>query len=273
MSPQLSARCLLAVLAAMLLASVLGLLAMEPVALSIPPQARGLGWRSIVPALGLGVCWIGFRWVDRLPRAEERHAWRAFFGASAAAALLSLLEPISSPLAWWLGRVAVGSAGAAAAMIFLAERLGPRWIAPRVVALVLLAGPIAAAVGLASQAVHGVADERLLIWLECAPLLLLPLGVWGLPTRGLRDGDWFVALGFFAAAKLFDVLDGRIDAVAALDGHLLADIGLAASVAWLACALWRQSAAAELSAPAREVDPSLSAPSARARNTSAKTSA
>lgn len=271
MSPQLSARCLLAVLAAMLLASTVGLLAMGPVALAMPSMERGLGLYTFVPLFGLVASAAGWRWATGLPGRDARRAWRAFFGAAVLAASLCLIESlVASVPAWWLGRMAIGSAGAVAGLIFLAERLGARWIAPRAVALGLLAGPIAAAVGLAAQAVHGQADERLLIWLECAPLLLLPLGVWGLPTRGLRDADWLVALGFFAAAKAFEVLDKRFDVGVALDGQVVAQLGLAVSVGFLACAVRRQSLA---STPDAADASRRAASSARARDTSAKTAA
>lgn len=289
MSPQLSARCLLAVLAAMLLASAVGLLAMEPVALAMPAAERGLGPSILVPLLALVAAIAGWYRSAGLTQRDRQLAWRAFFGAAVVGASLCVLGSlVPSPRVWWLSRIAIGSAGAIAGLIFLAERLGPRWIAPRALALGLLAGPIAALVGLAAQAVHGQPDERLLIWLECAPLLLLPLGVWGLPSRGVRDADWLATLAFFAAAKFFEVLDHRIGAALAIDGHLLSEVGLALSVAWLAGAIGRQSrafvATEAASGPVVPTladvpagDPSaasrLSGASASARETSANTAA
>jgi len=242
MSPQLSARCLLAVLAALLLASVLGLLVMGPVALNLP-VVRERSWLQLLgPVLALAGALAGFGWAARLAANDVRRAWRAFFGAVAAAALFGLMSSaVSGAWPWWLGRVAVGSAGAVAALIFLGERLGRRWVAPRAVALALCAGPIAAGFGLVFQTLHGPPDERLLIWLEWAPLALVALGVWGLPSRGLGDLEWGVALGCFAVAKLVQLLDARGATDPLIDYRWLGPLAFAASVGWLAGAVRRQS--------------------------------
>lgn len=241
MSPQLSARCVLAVLAAILLASVLGLLAMPPVARVPPTQVAAWLLSSLVPGTVLVASGLGLGWAGSLPRAPGRLAWRAFFGSAALAALLCMLEPVASGvLVWQLSRMATGSACAVVALIFLAERLGRGWIRPTALGFGLLAGPIAAAIGLLCSAVHGHPDERLLLWLECSPLLLLPLSVWGLPTRGLPDGDWLIALGFFGLARLFEMFATQLAARSPLNGTMLSQLALAASVGWLACAIGRQ---------------------------------
>jgi hypothetical protein len=185
MSPQLSVRCLLAVLIALLTASLLGLLAIGPIALSMPAMPRsGFGWTEVIPGVGLVVACMGLGCAARLPGIEWRHPWRCYFALAAVAALLCLFDTMSSgPQLWQLGRMAIGSAGAVAALIFLAERLGPAWVSRRALALALMAGPIAAAVGWLAESVHGQPDERWLIWLEWAPLMFLPLGIWDLSSR------------------------------------------------------------------------------------------
>jgi hypothetical protein len=283
MSPQLTARCMLAMIFAILLASALGMLALGPVALS--PKWLGVGpdpmnaWLVAAALPSLAAAWWGWWRAGRAPRpARQRDAWRVFFGVALVATVFGGLEHVvPGGVAWRLARVAEASACAILALIFLAERLGPPWASPLALRAAVLSGPAAWGLGLFAQALHGQADERLLLWLECSPLFLLPLGVWGLVSRGLRGADWLVALSFFCGSKLLEIFDANLLAASEgrWSGHSLAHLALAASIGWLAWALWRQGerpgsvdAAAD---DERAASLPAGAPSSRARDTSAKT--
>ncbi|HEU4458980.1 MAG TPA: hypothetical protein VFR90_07645 [Methylibium sp.] len=264
MSPQLSARCVLAVLAASLLASGLGLLALGPVALrpsAAPAWSTLHNGSALLVILAAG--WAAAR-SDQLRRRPWRQAWRNFFRIAALAAVLALFDgAAATELGGRLARMAAGSACALVALIFLAERLGPRWIAPRPMLLALLAGPAAALIGFAAQALHGQPDARLLLWLEALPLLLLPLGVWGLSSRGLAGGDWLLALGGYLASKLLAGFDAEVLAASGggIDGASAARWLVAGTLGWLG---WRLLGRQPLRA--------VGAGSSSAPNTSANTS-
>lgn len=275
---------MLAVIASILLASALGMLAMGPVAMSAPWLGGASGaanlwlFAAALPSLAAAAWGLGRPGRSARP-ARQREAWRIFFGMAAVAAVFGALEHLTpGGTGWRLARVAEASACAALAMIFLSERLGPRWSSPLAMRAALLAGPAAWALGLFAQALHGQPDERLLIWLECSPLLLLPLGVWGLASRGLRGADWLVALSFFCASKLFEIFDAALLAAAGgrLSGHALGHLALAASIGWLAWALGRQAERSGSATVSMADEPAVvfvaPAPSSsRARDTSAST--
>jgi hypothetical protein len=190
-----------------------------------------------------------------------RRAWRAFFVLAALAVAAGAVQHVApTGVGYVLARVPVASACAVLTLVFLAERLGRGWIAPRALRAALLAGPVAGGLCFIAQAAHGMPDLRWLFWLELLPVLLLPLGVWGLQSRGLGGRDWLIPLACFALAESAVWL-GAWDSAAtgAFDGQALHHLALAASLGWLAWALRNHGAA-------------LSAGASKARATSLNTS-
>jgi hypothetical protein len=147
---------------------------------------------------------------------------------------------------------AIGSASALVALLFLAERLSPRLLRDQWLLAATLSGLLAA---LAAAAAN---DLRGLVALEYLPLVLVPLAVWRLPSRGIPNRDWIVAFFINMAAHLASWADAPIWRMTpgTVGGLALSHLLLALCVAWLArCAL----GAAPLQprdAPARASTPS-----------------
>lgn len=262
MSPQLSTRCALALLGAMLFASLMGLLAWGPVGYPAPNHrltdsrsVLGLahGWTvlSLLPLLSVTVAAaVGLQ--RRRAGGPRWRAWRLFFGAAALATAIGGLDHLApSDTGFLLAQVVTASACAVLSLIFLAERLGPRWVAPGLLAAAVASGPLGGLACAASAAWLGGPDLRWLLWLEYLPVLLVPLGVWGLRSDGLRARDWTVALLWFAAAKLVDGADVLTWQASggSISGHALHHLPLAACVGWLAWRVLRQRADAPLATP------------------------
>jgi hypothetical protein len=245
MPSQLSTRCALALLCATLLASVAGLLALGPLPDGIAVAWTGLAtaqspaWAVALQLPLLAVALAGWRQVaqDGTPT-DLKRAWGLAWllvGLAACGGIAQALGLIGALPA----RAPGASAAALLALIFLAERLHPAWAGRSACLLAAVAGPLAAAV-----AGFGLADMRGLLWLEHLPLLMLPLGVWSLRSRGLGGGDWLLALLVFAAARLLAWADVSFGPGAALSSAALQPLLLAASVGVLVWALARQGAAA-----------------------------
>ncbi len=253
MSPRLSARCALALLGAMGLASVIGMLALGPLPapdhahrLTDPRTPFGLknGWSVLLHAPLLLAAMMG---AVRAARTEAgpalRRAWTAFFALVVAAALGSMADHVApSAVGYVLFKVPAASACVLITAIFLSERVSMAWVGPLAFKLALMAGPVGGLVWFASHPLQGQPDYRLLIWLEHLPMLLVPLGVWGLQSRGLRSKDWIVALLWFSSAELSDWADQPIWATSGgfISGHPLHHLPLAAFLASLAWALARR---------------------------------
>ena len=154
-----------------------------------------------------------------------------------------------------LDKLVTGSACALLATLFLAERLGPRWTSAPALAAALVAGPLGAALALLAMTLTGQPDLRLLLWLEHLPLLLAPVAVWSLPSRGLADRDWLVALLALLTAKALDFghLGIWLATGAAISGHALHHLPLAAAVGWLAWRVARQARDTAASRPSTSV--------------------
>lgn len=251
MSPQLHARCALAVLAAALAACAMGLLAWGPVAPGPDLHAFGMaadGWTVsalafLLVAPGVAAAWFGWRSAHATAHRMWRHAWRAFFAVSALAVAVAALDHLlPNAMGQLLVSVPAASACAVVSLLFVAERLGRAWIAPPALAAALLAGPVAGVACWMAQVVTGAADVRMLLWVQALPLLMIPLGVWGLRSRGLSSLDWLVALALLCVAEATNwagpALSRATGSHAAIEAvHHLA---LAATLAWMAHALARQ---------------------------------
>jgi len=104
--------------------------------------------------------------------------------------------------------------------------------------LVLL--PVFLASGLASIAywhaseAAGAGDLRPYVLVQFFPALAIPLMLWLFPARYTRGGDIVVVLVIYGAAKIFEVLDGRIFAMGGLvSGHTLKHLMAALACWWL----------------------------------------
>lgn len=253
MSPQLSTRCALALLGAMLFASLMGLLAWGPIGYPVavdrhadPRAVLGLaqGWNvlSLLPLLGgsaAGVVGLQRRRVG----GPRRLAWRLFFGAAMLATAVGGFGHLArNESGLLLAQVVTASVCALLSLIYLAERLGPRWVAPGLLAAAVASGPLGGLACAASAAWLGGPDLRWLLWLEFLPVLLAPLGVWGLRSDGLRPRDWIVALLWFATARVVDGADGWVWQASggAIGGHAVHHLLLAGCVGWLAWRVLRQ---------------------------------
>ncbi len=108
-----------------------------------------------------------------------------------------------------------------------------------VTAGLLLLPPFLAA-GLASIAywhlseAAGTGDLRPYVLVQFLPALAIPLMLWLFPARYSRSGDIVVVLLIYGAAKLFEVLDGRIFGVGGMvSGHTLKHLMAALACWWL----------------------------------------
>lgn len=262
MSPQLSTRCALALLGAMLFASLIGLFAWGPVGYPAaihrntdPRAVLGLahGWNvlSLLPLLAVSL--LAAVGLQRHRVGGPRWpAWRLLFGAAVLATAAGGFDHLApSDTGFLLAQVVTASVCALLSLIFLAERLGPRWVAPGPLAAAVASGPLGGLACAASAAWLGGPDLRWLLWLEFLPMLLVPLGVWGLRSDGLRPRDWTVALLWFAAAKLVDGADAWVWQASggAVGGHAVHHLLMAACVGWLAWRVLRQRAEAPLATP------------------------
>lgn len=280
MSPQLSHRCALALLAALIAASVVGLLALGPVSggaqdhrLTDPRLVAGMlnGWSVLLQLPLLAAALAGVLASRQIPAdTARRRAWIAFFALAALATLASIADHLApSQRGYLLSKLPTASACAVVALIFLAERLGPAWQGRPAFALVLASGPLGGLLCWVSGWLHGQPDFRLLLWLEHLPLLLVPLAVWSLKSRGLQARDWVVALVWFALAELIDMADAPIWQASGgtISGHALHHLPLAACMGWLAWRLARQAGSARRALPEDGGDSVLASQPATSLNT------
>lgn len=250
MSPQLHARCALAVLVAALLASAMGLLAWGPVSsgsqMDVGAASAGVA-SAVVGALchapGLVATWLGWRAAVKAPPGAWRDGWTSFWALAALAVVMSAAQHLApSVLGEVLVRVPAASAYATVSLLFIAERFGRRWLSRSALTAALLAGPAAGLLCGLTHAITGTTDVRALLWLEALPLVLVPLGIWGLQSRGLTGFEWLVALALLCVSQSLHWIDlSHLSAPAAhavvRGGH---DFVLAAALAWLARGLGRQ---------------------------------
>ena len=69
---------------------------------------------------------------------------------------------------------------------------------------------------------HWTDDLRPYLLAQFLPVLLIPLILWLYPARYSRGGDFLVSIGFYAAAKIAELLDGQIyGALGMISGHTL----------------------------------------------------
>jgi len=236
---------------ATLLAGVAGLLAHGPIALAPDTHrfadalprlglANGSNVLSHLPLLAAGLLGFVACW-RRRATAPMLGRWALFFALVAIAAVAGgIYHARPDDERFLVVHAAIGSASCVLSLIFVSERLGAVFASAGVLALAALAGPAVWALG------PGVADLRWTLALQCLPVVLMPLVVWGLPSRGLRGSHWMVALGLYALAECASLADEAIwNATAgAIGGMALSHAMLAACVGWLAYGVVAGAAAA-----------------------------
>lgn len=196
---------------------------------------------SNLPFLVAGV--LGLIVALQMPRgAPSRAAWGLTFVAVALTAAGSAFyhwEPDDFGLA--IDRLPIAWACAWITCALLAERVDAR-----------LGGPLAQALGFGlatlsvwvwySGAQSGAGDLRLYLFVQFLPIGLIPL-VCALTRPGiLAASDWYGAIGFYLAAKVFEVLDAQTYAALGglVSGHTLKHLLAAAAAFWLAWRLARR---------------------------------
>ncbi|AKJ31443.1 hypothetical protein [Caldimonas brevitalea] len=260
MNPVLTKRCAVALLAAMTLALVVGLLAYGPILgpslrpLPAPPAAAHSALHLLAALNLLAAGLWGCAYVP-LPRdgGPPVQAWRCWFVSIAlagAAAFYAGLDRAHWPL--FLLQAASGVAHAMLLCTFLAERLSPRWDS----AWVLLAA-LSLSIGAVShwtvgELTLGAGDQRALLLLQLLPLLLIPSGALRLEGRYTHRNDWTVVLTLYALGLLAQASHARLAPwLGPLAGPTLQLLLLASAAAWLA---QRAATSAPRSAPGATVE-------------------
>lgn len=226
---------------ATLLAGVAGLLAHGPIALAgnghrfadaltrlgIPHAANVLSHMPLLAVALAAALACGRRSHDAPPL----RAWTLFFALVALSAVAgSLYHARPGDERFLFVHALIGSASCVLSLIFVSERLTVSIERMWPLALAALAGPAVWVFG------AGVQDLRWMLALQCLPVVLMPLVVWGLPSRGLPGSDWLVALGLYALAECASVADPAIWEATrgGIGGMALSHVLLAACIGWLA---------------------------------------
>jgi hypothetical protein len=135
-----------------------------------------------------------------------------------------------------LDRLPIAWACAALSCAFLCERVDPRWATPPTLAA---AGLLATASVLwwwfGERLGHG--DLRAYLFVQFLPMLMIPTAIGlKLPPRSAQavdDRTWWIVLGLYGGAKLFELADDRLfDLLQVTSGHTLKHLA-AAAAAWV----------------------------------------
>ena len=160
---------------------------------------------SNLPFLGVGL--MGLAWVWSRPATLEpelRTAYAVVFAGLALTAFGSAYyhwAPDNSTLIWDRLPIAVSFMALFAAI--LAER-----VTPKVVSRLLL--PFAL-FGAASVGYWYLTDDlRPYLLAQYLPVFLIPLILWLYSARYSHGGDFLVSIGFYAVAKIAELLDGQV---------------------------------------------------------------
>jgi hypothetical protein len=246
MSEPLSRRCALALLIAMGVATLAGLIAWGPVLLD--PAAHAYAdarpWGGLnnaanvlasLPLLAAAL-WGGFstrssHWSDEL-----RRPWSAFHGCAGAAAAVAAIYHASPGDAGFVLAHALSAAGFVfLALGVLAERVHARFGSTAAMFAAGLLVALACSLLLANAAMGRGIDMRPLMLLQVMPVLLIPAGALWLPGSHTRTSDWIIMLMTYAVSKAFDAADAKVLAVTGwVSGHALMHLCLAGVAGWLA---------------------------------------
>ncbi|MBI2467253.1 MAG: alkaline phytoceramidase [Candidatus Rokubacteria bacterium] len=169
---------------------------------------------------GLGLAFVLGRTAARpsgpFGTAWERGAFALIFAAAAATGLGSAyyhLAPTTGRLFWDRLPITVSVTGLLGATI--KERIGTRL--GRWLFLPLVGAGIASAVHWHLGELRGAGDLRFYALVQFYPMLAIPLLVWLCPPRYTRGRDLVETVGWYAAARVFELLDAP---VFALGGHV-----------------------------------------------------
>jgi hypothetical protein len=162
--------------------------------------------------------------------------WRLFAAALACTAAGSAFyhwAPDNAALV--LDRLPIAWACAVLACAFLAERVDARWVRPAVLAAALLAASASVGLWWWSETA-GRSDLRAYLFVQFLPMLLVVAGLSmrmpPLRAEAVPGSAWWITLGFYAAAKAFELTDhGVLQAGGVVSGHTLKHL-LAAAAAW-----------------------------------------
>jgi len=127
----------------------------------------------------------------------------------------------------------------------LPERVDARWCSTSSLSVVVLTATAAVALWWLGEP-HGVGDLRPYLFVQFLPMLLAPIALLlKLPAQSrhaLRNSDWWMVLGLYAAAKLMQLADHTVlDALGFTSGHTLKHLLAAGAALWLLRAATRQS--------------------------------
>jgi hypothetical protein len=263
MSSNLSRRSTVALMLAMALAAIVGLVAWGPVGLvphmhhfvdegtwmGVPNGLNVLSHLPLVP-IGLWGIWrvSRLRWNEPL-----RWIWGWFFVCQMLATLGGMfyhLAPGDSAFIW--DQLPKSAACSLFAFAFLAERIDRRFGQPSAIALALIACLLGGMWWLYSLHHDGVGDLRPLIWLEMLPVLLVATGAWSLSGYLLSRRDWMRSQISFVVAQTLDWSDGGMFDLThhTIGGHSLRHLALAACVGWVAYRLGQETVAPKQSTTA-----------------------
>ena len=203
-------------------------------ALGLPNAANVL---SNLPFLVVGA-WALWRLRGAPSASPSLAAWRALALALIATAFGSSAyhwDPSNDTLAG--DRLPIAWACAAIAAAFLGERVATHWSRRRMLAAALAIATLAVGFWWLTERA-GEGDLRLYLFVQLLPMALVPLGLAlrlapTTPTAAPASAWWGV-LGFYAAAKVFELADRPIfAALGGLSGHTLKHLFAAAGAAWL----------------------------------------
>lgn len=247
MPTDLTRRCTVALLAALALATLAGLLAYGPVTLSAHahefagqrPQrdlSAALDLLIDLPVVAAGL-W-GWRRIRSLPSrpGDSRRTWTAFFLVTAFSGLAGAFHHwVPDDAHFVLVQALRSTACGLLALVLLSERVDARWGTRAAVGALLTLASAGTLWWVLTQWLGGQGDMRPLLWLSLLPVLLALAGAWQLPGSRVPGRDWLGALLAFAAAHLLQLADPVVIAwTGGTSGHTLHHLALAGCVAWLA---------------------------------------
>lgn len=193
---------------------------------------------AVAGAFGLAIMVRSRRAVEH---GAERWAYAALFAGTFLTAFGSAyyhLAPDNARLVWDRLPMTIGFMGLVAAVV--AERVSLDAARRALLPLVVI--------GAASvwywhwTESNGAGDLRFYGAVQFGSLLLVVLLLALFPSRYRDSGYFWVALGLYAAAKLFELLDRQIFATGGIvSGHTLKHVAAAASIGCLAVMLWKRA--------------------------------
>jgi hypothetical protein len=243
---QLGRRCSLAILAALTLATVVGLLAWGAVPLDTSQhqyadQRRWFGLPNALNVLANLPLLLAGVWGWHASRSSSwpaalREPWQAFHLCVAGGSLVAAAyHAVPNDIGFLLAQLAMSAAFVMLTVGMLAERVSARFgsrtgLAAAAALLVVTATAVGFGVG-----ATGSTDLRPFLLLQLLPVLLIPAGALSLPGRYTRSADWMIMLAVYALAKAFELADAAIFmSTGWISGHALMHLSLACVAARLA---------------------------------------